>query len=91
MYAVLEDAFLCFQQQVEMERRRIRQARQAEEWFFSDDFHWPFSFMSICDVLGLQPHFIRMKLRYWSPIPPRHIREKDITCSRSAPTAKVCP
>lgn len=66
MYAVLEDAFLCFQQQFEMERRRIQQARQAEKWFFSDDFHWLFSFVSVCKVLGLQPRFIRMKLRHWS-------------------------
>jgi hypothetical protein len=66
MYAVLEDAFLCFQKQFEMERWRIQRGRQAEEWFFSDDFRWLFSFVSVCDVLGLQPQFIRMKLRRWS-------------------------
>ena len=73
MYAVLEDAFLCFQKQFEMERRRIQRARQAEEWFFSDDFHWLFSFVSVCGVLGLQPQFIRMKLRHWSQAHTRHI------------------
>jgi hypothetical protein len=66
MYAVLEDAFRCFQQQFEMERRGMPPAGQAEKWFFSDDFHWLFSFLSVCDVLGLQPQFIRMKLRHWS-------------------------
>jgi hypothetical protein len=62
MYAVLEDAFVCFQ----MERLRMQRGRQAKEWFFSDDFRWLFSFMSVCDVLGLQPQLIRMKLRHWS-------------------------
>jgi len=66
MYAVLEDAFLCFQKRFEGETRRMQQARQAEAWFFSEDFHWLFSFVSVCHALGLQPQFIRLKLRNWS-------------------------
>jgi hypothetical protein len=66
MYAVLEDAFLCFQKQFKVETRRIQQARQAEEWFFADDFDWLFSFVSVCNALGLQPQFIRMQLRHWN-------------------------
>jgi len=65
MYAVLENAFLSFHKQFESGQRLMQGARQAEEWFFSDDFHWLFSFVSVCDVLGLQPRFIRMKLRHW--------------------------
>jgi hypothetical protein len=42
MYAVLEDAFICFQKQFEMERPRMQHARQAEKRFFSNDFHWLF-------------------------------------------------
>ncbi|MDH3505475.1 MAG: hypothetical protein OEM58_13225, partial [Nitrospirota bacterium] len=34
MYAVLEDAFLCYQQRLELEGPRIPRAQQAEEWFF---------------------------------------------------------
>jgi len=64
MYAVLENAFLSFHKQFESGQRFMQGARQAEEWFFSDDFHWLFSFVSVCDVLGLQPRFIRMKLRH---------------------------
>jgi hypothetical protein len=66
MYAVLEDALRCFQKQFGMDRRHTQRAKQAEEWFFSDDFHWIFSFVSVCDVLGIQPQFIRMKLKHWS-------------------------
>jgi len=65
MYAVLEDAFLCFQKQFETQRRGIQQARRDEEWFFSEDFQL-FSFVSVCHALGLQPQFIRLKLRSWS-------------------------
>ncbi len=70
MCAVLEDAFLCFQKRFEMEIRCIQQAREAEEWFFSDDSQWLFSFLSICTVLGLEPEFIRQGLKHWKPIPP---------------------
>jgi hypothetical protein len=59
MYAVLEDAFLCFQKRFENERRSIQRARQAEEWFFSDDSRCLLSFVSICEGLGLEPAFIR--------------------------------
>jgi hypothetical protein len=85
MYAVLEDAFLCFQKQFEMERRRIQRARQAEDWFFSDDFQWLFSFVSVCDVLGLQPQFIRMKLRHWSQC---HLHRVSFLSLSSVPARK---
>jgi hypothetical protein len=66
MYAVLEDAFLCFHKQLEPEQRSGERARQAEDWFFHDNSHWLFSFLSICDALGLEPHYIRKKLKQWA-------------------------
>jgi hypothetical protein len=67
MYAVLEDAFLCFQKQFGTEQRFVQRAREAEEWFLSDDSRWLFSFVSVCGALGLEPEYIRKKLRHWSP------------------------
>ncbi len=58
MYAVLEDAFFCF-------RGHIKQhARQAEEWFFSDDSNSLFSFVSICEVLEVEPEYFRNRLKH---------------------------
>jgi hypothetical protein len=67
MYAVLEDAFLCFHKQFEAEQRFSQRAREAEDWFFSDDSRWLFSFVSVCDALGLEPRYIRQKLKHWTP------------------------
>lgn len=67
MYAVLEDAFLCFQKQFETEQRFVRRAREAEDWFFSDDSRWFFSFVSVCHALGLEPKYLRTKLKHWTP------------------------
>ncbi|TMA91463.1 MAG: hypothetical protein E6J74_22070 [Deltaproteobacteria bacterium] len=69
MYAVLEDAFLCFHKQFEAEPRFMPCAREAEKWFFSDDFRGLFSFVSVCDALGLEPHYMRTKLKNWIPSP----------------------
>ena len=76
MYAVLEDAFLCFQRRFERERPCSRHARQAEEWFYCDDSHWLFSFVSICIALGLEPEFIRQRLGHWRQAPMIRQREK---------------
>ena len=67
MYAVLEDAFLCFHKRFEKAPQFIERARDAEDWFFSDDSRWLFSFLSVCAALGLEPHYIRKKLRHWPP------------------------
>ncbi|MGH7797582.1 MAG: hypothetical protein ACREQ2_22200 [Candidatus Binatia bacterium] len=67
MYAVLEDAFLCFHKQFEADQRRMRSAREAEDWFFKDNSRWLFSFLSVCDALGLEPKYIRQKLKHWTP------------------------
>ena len=70
MYAVLEDAFVCFHKQFEADQRQMRSARQAEDWFFSDNSRWLFSFLSVCGALGLEAKYIRHKLKHWMP-PPR--------------------
>jgi len=65
LYAVLENAFLCFQKQFESRIRPFQRqaAREAEEWFFSDDRRNTFSFLTVCAALGLEPEFIRKKLK----------------------------
>jgi hypothetical protein len=64
--AVLEDALTCFQSQFLTEGRRVqREAQEAEAWFLSKEEDWPFSFMAVCAVLGLEPEAIRQQLRRW--------------------------
>lgn len=63
MQAVLEDAIECFQKQFGTPRfRDYRIAKEAEQWFFTDDYQWPFSFVNICSVLGIDPEYIRRGL-----------------------------
>src|SRR5437867_10609487 len=64
--AVLQDAVDCFQKHL---RARDRKARQlfldAEEWICSDDRSWPFSFENICDLLQINPAYLRRGLIAW--------------------------
>jgi hypothetical protein len=70
MRAVLVDAVECFQQQAGAplpEARRL--AREAEQWLFTNDARWPFSFVNICMVLGLDVEYLRRGLRRWGQEP----------------------
>lgn len=60
MLAVLEDAIRCY---LEPPRGAIRIQREAENWIFNGDESWPFSFVNICDALGLAAGPMRRKLR----------------------------
>jgi len=64
MCAALEDALDCFQKQFISETRRAKRlGQEAEEWLFSDDSNWAFSFVTICAALDLSPGYIRRRLK----------------------------
>jgi hypothetical protein len=66
MRAVLEDALQCVANQYShCGRRPQRLAREAEAWVFAEDEHWPFAFVNICAVLGLDPGYVRRGLLCW--------------------------
>lgn len=81
--AVLEDALACFQKQFMNKRLRVqREAREAEAWFLSEEAHGPFSFVTICAALGLEPDAIRRQLKRWSH---SHLAMPQKQMRRSAP------
>jgi len=77
MRAVLEDAFACFQSQfISTSTRCLRLAREAEAWFASDATNWPFTFINICMVLGLDSTYVRQGLKQWYSHRPEEIHRK---------------
>jgi hypothetical protein len=83
MYAVLEDAFNCFAKQfVDNGSGARRLAEEAEAWFFSKDERWPFSFVNVCTVLGINPEYICKGLeqcRRQRRTQKRHIRGRGLS------------
>ena len=66
MIAVLEDGLNCFQKHMEATDPKARQLfLDAEEWIMSADQSWFFSFVNVCEALGLDPEYVREGLLKW--------------------------
>ena len=91
MHAVLEDAFNCFIKQfVDDSAETQRLAKEAEEWFFAEEEHWPFSFVNISSVLGIDPTYMRRGLKQWlrqRPDKIKHLRRQVLRLSPHTKTA----
>jgi hypothetical protein len=67
MLAVLEDALWCFQNGLfsrDNKKKRFL-AGEAEEWIMEEYGDWLFSFNEICELLGLEPRYLRKRLVRW--------------------------
>lgn len=66
LFAILEDAIHCFQTYFLATRDRERRLfQEAEEWLYSTDSEWLFSFENVCEMLDLQPAYLRGALSRW--------------------------
>jgi hypothetical protein len=63
MLAILAHALNDLRADGRDDRRARRLAIDANEWFASGDDAWPFSFLAICEMLGLDPSYFRSALR----------------------------
>src|SRR5918993_1840747 len=64
--AILREAIRTYQKYaVKKGTRASRLFRDVNEWFSSDDRRWFFSFVNVCDTLGLEPTYIRTGLKLW--------------------------
>jgi hypothetical protein len=57
MLAVLEDGIRCF-----LSTNRIKRD-EAEAWMSMRTQNWPFSFVNVCQTLGLEPSAVKQALR----------------------------
>ena len=64
--AILEDAVDCFRKHLFARDHKSRQLfTDAESWILSEDRDWPFSFENICELLDLNPEYLRRGLLTW--------------------------
>jgi hypothetical protein len=75
MLAVLEDAVHVYQQCSSLRNARSRRLfRETDEWFTSNETASPFSFVTICQLFGLDPDYLRAGLQRWRS---RHLATGD--------------
>ena len=64
--SVLEDAVECFMKCIDASSSKgQRLYRDADEWIWLEDKHWVFSFDNVCDMLDINPEYMRRGLRDW--------------------------
>ena len=62
--AVLEDAIDCYLKYSSVNTRRGKRIfGEAEQWIFGQDDDWFFGFENICEMLKIDPDYIRRVLR----------------------------
>lgn len=66
MLAVLEDAIVCFQDNLGATcKRKQALCADAEQWILDDDTSYLFSFENVCEALNFNPVYVRRGLMRW--------------------------
>jgi hypothetical protein len=66
MGGILADAVRCFQRNFDAHQRdRKQEFREARFWIFHDKGEGPFSFVEVCDALGIDPRRLRNLILHW--------------------------
>jgi len=79
LMAILEDAVHCYRKYRAAHDRAGRERfREAEQWIMEEGDDWLFSFANVCELLGLDPQYIRRGVRELSakPAEPENPRRR---------------
>ncbi len=68
LLAILEDAVHCIEKyRAATDRAGKERFREAESWIMKPGNEWIFSFDNVCELLGLDPQYIRQGLqKHWA-------------------------
>lgn len=82
MYAVLKDAIRSFYKNVGATRRKYKKVLlEAESWLAEDSWDYPFSFLVICETLGIDALCLRSRLFAWREA---ELRRREVTGEKAA-------
>ncbi len=66
LIAIMQDAIECFQKHIHARDSKRRQLYvDAEAWILDPEDEGPFSFDNVCDLLGMNPDYLRVGLLDW--------------------------
>jgi len=94
--SVLEDAIECFMKCIDAATSKgQRLFRDADEWIAHEDKRWVFSFDNVCDMLDINPEYMRTGLRKWKDkrldAIARHRAAAVLEAERAAAEAALLP
>ena len=90
--SVLEDAVECFMKCIEATTHKgQRLFREAEEWVALEDKRWVFSFDNVCEMLDINPEYMRAGLQRWKERKLQLIQLRHEAIAREAEEAANAP
>lgn len=83
--AILEDAIHCYRKYQTAQSRSGRDRfHEAEAWIMRSSNNWIFSFANVCQLLGLDPLYVRQRLREQQAQPAVQARPRQRSSRRAA-------
>ncbi len=90
--SVLEDAVECFMKCIDSSTNKgQRLFREAEGWINLEDKKWVFSFDNVCEMLNVNPEYLRRGLREWKMRKLDAIERARIVRAKQAALAAIQP
>jgi len=85
LIAILEDAVREYRKFAGAQDREGKErSREVEEWIFSQDREWIFSFNNVCELLDLDPDYVRRGLCATRARPANATRRERVRDRRAA-------
>ncbi len=83
--SVLEDAVECFMKCIDATTNKgQRLFRDAEDWINLEDKQWVFSFDNVCEMLDIEPEYLRRGLQLWKARRLEQIAERKAMAAQAA-------
>ncbi|HTW88560.1 MAG TPA: hypothetical protein VMD75_11190 [Candidatus Binataceae bacterium] len=81
--SVLEDAVECFMKCIDSTTNKgQRLFRDADDWINLEDKHWVFSFDNVCEMLDIEPEYLRRGLQVWKERRLQAIAERAVLAAQ---------
>jgi hypothetical protein len=88
--SVLEDAVECYMKCIEAATSKgQRLFRDADEWINLRDKRWVFSFDNVCEMLDIDPEYMRTGLRKWKATRLELIARRSMAQAQAASIAEA--
>jgi hypothetical protein len=86
MAAVLEEALADYQRCWKArDKKGMERFADAQAWILESDSEWIFSFINCCDVLGIDPDYLRQGLVCWKRTKLSRIEVASVARRQKAP------
>ncbi|HEY6419658.1 MAG TPA: hypothetical protein VIX59_11705 [Candidatus Binataceae bacterium] len=90
--SVLEDAVECFMKCIDSATNKgQRLFREAEEWIVLEDKKWVFSFDNVCEMLDINPEYMRNGLKRWKERKLEALERRRAALALQAEQAALAP